>query len=104
MRSRNTATQKDTGLEIMGDLCYVNFSQVGRTGTRFQDSEKYMREQKPVIEANATQKLGSKTKERGREVTGRDRVTLGKENARTHIQAGTKEQIEDKNTVGKLMK
>ena len=85
VRSRNLTTQKDTALEIMGDLCYVNFSRVGRPGTRFQGSERYTREEKPVTQENATKKLDCETKAREREVTGRDSVTLGKENACTHL-------------------
>lgn len=51
-----------------------------RTGARFQGIEKYMGEEKPVIVENITKKFGSGTKEKEREVTGWNSVTLGKEN------------------------
>lgn len=41
-----------------------------RIGTRFQGTEKYMGEEKPVTAENITKRFGSETKEREREVTG----------------------------------
>lgn len=77
--------EKDTGVEIMHDLCYVNFSQAVRTGTRSRGIEKNMDKEKPVTLENTTKKFGSETKEREREATGRNGVTLGKENTCTHL-------------------
>lgn len=64
----------------MDDLCYVNFSWVVRTGTRFQGIEKYMGEEKPVTVENFTKKFGRETMKREKEVTGWNSVTFGKEN------------------------
>lgn len=72
-------TQKDIGFEITDDIHYDNFNWVVKTGTKFQGTEKHMRDEKSVIVENAIKKFASETKERGREVTGWKSVKLDKD-------------------------